>query len=477
MRRPNVLLICTDHWPASLMGVAGHPCILTPTLDQLARNGVRFTNAYSASPVCVPARRALMTGMTAKSHGCRQNTSLEMPPVTTLAGAFAAAGYQTYAVGKLHVTPQRDRIGFHDVILMEEGRHEPGMRCDDYEHFLTEEGFHGLQFAHGLGNNDYLARPWHLPEYTHPTNWAVREMCRMIKRRDPKRPGFWYLSFPQPHPPLMPLQPYLAVYREAAIPPPYVGAWARETQSLPYALRAVRDQWEKLRPLEQTLARQAFYALCTHIDHQIRIVIGTLREEGILDDTIICFTSDHGDMLGNHGLCRKSIFYEDSANIPLIIVPTAHDTTLGHGRVDHRLVELRDVMPTLLDMAGIEIPETVEGISLIRDTERKYLYGECREGANATRMIRDARYKLIYYPTGNRLQLFDLVDDPYELHDVADDPAYARVRQELTEALIAELYGRDRDWVQGGRLVGLPDRSYTSGPDRGLSGQRGLHFY
>jgi len=114
--RPNVLLICVDHWPGNLLGSARHPCVMTPTLDQLAANGVRFSNAYSTTPVCIAARRGLMTGMTARSHGDRSfNESLPMPDVPTLAGTFSDAGYQTYAVGKLHVYPQRDRIGFGDV--------------------------------------------------------------------------------------------------------------------------------------------------------------------------------------------------------------------------------------------------------------------------------------------------------------------------------------------------------------------------
>lgn len=477
MARPNVLLICTDHWPASLLGAAGHPSIVTPTLNQFSENGVRFTNAYSATPVCVPARRGLMTGMSSRSHGSRQNDAKEMSSAPTLASAFRQAGYQAYAVGKLHVTPQRSRIGFDDVILHEEGRHQGRLRADDYEHFLSEAGFHGQQFAHGMGNNDYHARPWHLPEWTHPTNWATREMCRIIKRRDPTRPAFWYLSYTQPHPPLMPLAHYLDMYRDVEVPDPYVGEWARGFDGIPYALKAHRAKWERLTPFERTRARQAFYAQCTHIDHQIRVVIGTLREEGLIDNTIVCFTSDHGDMLGNHMLCGKTVFYEDSAKVPLIIVPHAGETRLGHGVTDDRLVELRDIMPTLLEMAGVDVPDTVEGISLATDRRRSTLYGECREGANASRMIRDERHKLIYYPVGNRCQLFDLEEDPYELRDVFESEAYADVRRKLTEALAAELYGEDRNWLEDGKLKGLPDREYRPGPDRGLSSQRGVHVY
>ena len=170
--QPNVLLISTDHWPAALLGEAGHPVIQTPTLDELARSGVRFSNTYAECPVCIPARRTLMTGTTPRTHGDRVfNETLPMPDVPTMAQTFREAGYQAYAVGKLHVYPQRNRIGFDDVILDEEGRTQYGV-TDDYELFLGDQGYAGQQFYHGMSNNQYTARPWHLSEADHVTNWA-----------------------------------------------------------------------------------------------------------------------------------------------------------------------------------------------------------------------------------------------------------------------------------------------------------------
>jgi len=157
----------------------------------MAANGINFTNPYSTTPVCVPARRELMTGVGPRTHGDRSfSDGLPMPDLPTLAHTFRDAGYQTYAVGKLHVYPQRDRIGFDDVMFNEEGRHQLGLAADDYEHFLSEQGLYGLKLAHAMGNNDYNVRPWHLPESCHPTNWTAREMSRAIARRDPTRPAF-----------------------------------------------------------------------------------------------------------------------------------------------------------------------------------------------------------------------------------------------------------------------------------------------
>lgn len=475
MARPNVLLISLDHWPGPLLGTAGHSRILTPTLNQLADNGVLYTRAYSTTPTCIPARRALMTGTAARTHGDRVfDEHLEMDPrLPTLPTVFRENGYQAYAVGKLHVYPQRDRIGFDEVILCEEGRHHLGGGPDDFERFLVDEGYAGQELTHGMGNNVYTVRPWHLPERCHPTNWTAREMCRVIQRRDPKRPAFWYCSFIAPHPPVVPPQEYLDLYQRLGVDPPVMGEWARDFEALPHALKLHAARMPAMSAAEVELARQGFYAQCTYIDHQIRLLIGELREEGLLDDTIVMVVCDHGDMLGNHGLWAKPPMLEWSARIPMILMPTAAYDRVGHHRRDDRLAELRDVMPTLLGMCDLPVPETVEGISLVGEERRGHLYCEHWEDERAMRMVRAGSHKLIYYPVGNRFQLFDIESDPDELCDLAQDPALSGRREELIESLIGELYGSDLEWVSDGELVGLPDAEFAVQPNRGLWGQRG----
>lgn len=474
--QPNVLLITTDHWPASHLGIAGHPVIQTPTLDQFARCGTRFTNAYSECPVCIPARRTLLTGTDPQTHGDRTfQTTLPMPAIPTIADAFREGGYQTFAVGKLHVYPQRDRAGFDDVILAEEGRPYGGM-IDDYEIFLGDQGFPGRQFDHAMSNNEYSARTWHLPEHCHVTNWITREMGRTMRRRDPTRPGFWYLSFTHPHPPLVPAEFYWNLYQNVDIPLPTRGQWADDRSGLPSRVRQQQLGWNCTTEFEIRQALRAFYALSTQIDHQLRLVIGTLREEGLLDDTIVMFTSDHGDMLGNHDLWAKRLFYEGSANVPMILMGPAGDERVGQGQIDDRLVGWQDIMPTLLDLAGLAIPDSVTGISMIADSKRELLYGECNEGKTATRMLHDGRYKLIYYPAGNHFQLFDLSTDPLELENIVDRPEIKDVRARLTQALIERLYESDLEWVVDGRLVGLPAYEVQPPDNRGLLLQRGVHW-
>lgn len=466
----HVLLISVDHLPQSLLGCSKRTDIMTPTLDTLASNGIVFENCYSTCPVCIPARRSLMTGLSPRSHGDRvYSDTMPLPSVKTMAQAFSEAGYQTYAVGKLHVYPQRNRIGFHDVMLQEEGRYEFGV-TDDYQIWLGEQGYAGQEFGHGMGNNTYYTRPWHLPEYTHPTTWATREMIKTIKRRDPTRPSFYYISYQFPHPPLVPLQAYLDMYQDVELEEPYCGTWVDDSP----ILRLFKEEAESYSEKEINLARKAFFAQCTHIDHQIRMLIGTLRECNMLDDCIIGFFSDHGDMLFNHQMVAKRCFYEDSTNVPLILSGKPLEQFEGHR--EKKLASLEDIMPTLLAACKIPVPESVEGINLFSEKKHKYIYGEVGEGIKATRMIRAEQYKLIYYPYGNKLQLFDLKNDPRELTDISNNPEFSVIKGDLTETLIARMYGDDLQWISEGKLVGVEASGGKRKPDYTLYNQRGLHW-
>ena len=475
MTKPNVLLICVDEWAAPLMGAAGDSRVLTPTLNELARNGTVFTSAYSSTPTCIPARRSLMTGTFAPTHGDRVFLEREPmdPSLPTLPQTFRDAGYQAYAVGKLHVYPQRDRIGFDDVILNEEGRrHLDGVR-DDYERYLEREGLSGQELTHAMGNNAYCTRPWHLPERCHPTNWTTREMCRAIQRRDPTRPGFWYCSYIAPHQPITPPAEYLEMYRYIGVDDPFVGDWAERFDDLPYALKLHASKFGPLNEDEIRLARMGYHAQCTYIDHQLRLLIGTLNEEGLLDDTIIVFTGDHGDMLGNHHLWCKPPMFEWSARIPMIVMDTSAYGRIVHGGRDDRLADIADVMPTLLDMCGIPIPSTVEGNSLAGNVRRDHTYCEHHEDERAMRMVRKGDHKLIWYPVGNRFQLFDLARDPREMDDLSGAPAVSEIEHDLRRVLLGRLWGSDERWIREGKLVGEAEPEFRQHPTRDLAAQRG----
>lgn len=482
--QPNFLLICTDHWSDIFTRPGGHQFVMTPTLDQLARSGTRYSRAYSACPSCIPARKSLLTGMRARTHGDRvyKDKVPLTPDWATLPQCFRDAGYQSFCVGKLHTWPQRDRVGFDEVILEDQGRHQyhdvPDGDCDDWELYLIEQGYTGEEFATGMPTNDWISRTWHLPDKCHQINWAAREMCKAIRRRDPRKPGFWYLSFSAPHPPVMPLQAYMDLYRDVEIDMPVIGEWARDFDNLPYYLkeRTWSSALHGAPAAEIELARRAFYATLTQIDHQIRTVIGYLREAGLLSNTCIIFTSDHGHMVGEHNMWSMTPFYEASAKIPLIIVPPNDEERLGVGAEDCRFAEFGDIMPTLLDLAGIPIPEQVDQLSLVDNEQRDYIYGEHGEGVRAQRMIRKSRYKLIYYPVGNRFHLFDIESDPRETTDLINDSTHVDELANLKSLLLENIWGTDLEWVKDGTLVGLPEMEFNGVSVKHLSGQRGIRF-
>ena len=474
----NILLVLMDQWSGKRLGISGNKFIQTPTLDQLAKNGTLYTNAYSEAPICIPARRSLYTGTSPRTHGDRifKKTNLMPKNLKTFPECFVKAGYQAFCVGKLHVYPARDRIGFQEAIIAEEGR--PHLGIDDYDIFLAENGNPGQQFMHGMSNNSYIHRPWHLDERLHVTNWTVYETCKVIKRRDPTKPSLWMTSFTHPHPPLAPLSSYMDFYNNLSIDEALTSHWSNNENSIPWALKSNRTYWPKLENEIFKNMKRAYYALCTHIDHQIRVIIATLREENILDNTTILICADHGDMLGDFNLYGKRTFYEGSSKIPFILVGHQGDKRIKSNHKDNRLVCLQDVMPTLLDVSGISIPSSCEGISVIGSHKRKYLYGEVLENNSATRMIHNGRFKLIWYPAGNFLQLFDLENDPDELIDLSKSSNFKEELKALKNELIKNLYGSDKEncYFKNNELCGFDPGQYIPSQDISLSAQRGLHY-
>lgn len=285
-------------------------------------------------------------------------------------------------------------------------------------------------------------------------------------------------SFTHPHPPLAPLSSYMDFYNNLSIDEALTSHWSNNENSIPWALKSNRTYWPKLENEIFKNMKRAYYALCTHIDHQIRVIIATLREENILDNTTILICADHGDMLGDFNLYGKRTFYEGSSKIPFILVGHQGDKRIKSNHKDNRLVCLQDVMPTLLDVSGISIPSSCEGISVIGSHKRKYLYGEVLENNSATRMIHNGRFKLIWYPAGNFLQLFDLENDPDELIDLSKSSNFKEDLKALKNELIKNLYGSDKEncYFKNNELCGFDPGQYIPSQDISLSAQRGLHY-
>lgn len=463
--RPNIVLICVDQWRGDAFSHMGHPVVRTPWLDQMAMGGASFRRAYSAVPSCIAARASLFTGLSQRSHGrVGYCDGVEWNYPVTLAGEFTRHGYQTQAVGKMHVYPERSQLGFQNVILHDgylhfarDRRKNPGL-IDDYMPWLFEQmGSDADYFEHGLNCNSNVARPWDKPEHVHPTNFVVTQSIDFLRRRDPRKPFFLFMSFHRPHPPYDPPAWAFEQYLHETMPPRPVGDWVGifaqyEKTLLPDAARAKVDP----RVLQRALA--GYYGHMTHIDHQINRFLEMVHEYGAHQNTYVCFVSDHGELIGDHHLFRKSCPYEGSTRVPLIL-RGPQGSGIAAGSQPEALAELRDVMPTLLDCAGLPIPDCVEGKSLLpaakgdKSAVREYLHGEHGAFGGSMHWLTDGRQKYIWLSWSGHEQLFDLQKDPQEMHDLAADSANASAVGKWREKLICELTDREEGYVDGGKLV------------------------
>ncbi|MFI6810941.1 arylsulfatase [Nonomuraea sp. NPDC050328] len=463
---PNILVIFTDQWRGDCLSIEGHPVVETPFLDRWASGARRFTRAYSANPTCVPARASLMTGQRAETHGrvgYRDGVAWEYD--TTLAGEFTKAGYRTHAIGKMHVYPERHPLGFESVELHDGYLHHARRNAadlaeiDDYVPWLRQvSGRADADYAeHGVDCNSTVARPWPGPEWQHPTNWTTQRAVEFLRTRERDRPFFLFASYHRPHPPYDPPAWAFEQYLAKEMPAPPVGEWSRTVWGRAGNPHDPASPYLELPPGRLHRTRAGYYGHMTHIDHQVNRLLEVALEEGA-DDTVVLFASDHGELMGDHHLFRKSLPYEGSARIPFILGGPGIEPG-----VDRRLTELRDVMPTLLEAAGLPVPASVEGRSVLSGPERELLHGEHVEHVMAeagnVHWLTDGRRKYVWRSSDGLEQLFDLERDPYELDDQAGDPAPWRAR------LAGRLTGRPEGFVRDGELV--PGRPVTPVLPRG----------
>ena len=435
---PNLLLITTDQQRGDCLSCDGHPVCETPNLDALAEKGFLFKRAYTAVPSCTPARAAIITGMDQWNHGRLTMTgddALDYPQ--TLPGGLASMGYHTQAIGKMHHAPQRRLYGFHNMVLDESGRSSDGFKSDYIEWFNKNKDGDYSYRDHTIDWNSWMARPSHLPQHLHPTYWTASEGVRFIQNRDITKPFFLWMSFARPHSPYDAPQPYFDMYEDADIPKPAVGDWAEEYDKPVADVNA----WHSHRPWRQTRrARAGYYGNITFIDHQIgRFFYDVNRiDPHLLANTLVIFTSDHGDMMGDHHHWRKTYAYEGSARVPWIVRPPA-SWKLPAGTAIDKVVEMRDILPTFWDAAGLKIPETVDGSSLLpllRNPAAKWrdcIQGEhtsCYTHENGMQYITDGCEKLVWFHHTGRERFFNLADDPQELRDLSKDPkSQTRLRE------------------------------------------------
>ena len=454
--KPNIVFILTDQMRGDCLSILGHPVVQTPNLDKLAKAGTVFSAAYTPCPSCIAARASIFTGQRPTSHG--RLGYRDMVPWRyehTLAQELADAGYQTHCVGKTHFYPQRSPLGFESLDSYECRQNLDGDYVNDYWEWLKERtDIHEMD--HELGSNSWVGGESCLPEEWHNNSWVVTRGIDFLKRRDQQRPFFLNLSFHRPHPPLDPPKEYLEAYKNTEIPPAPVGDWA-DRYDLPVEDKST---WRGHLP-DDTLADscRSYYALISHIDAQIGRFMAYCAEQ-VSGPVWYIFTSDHGEMLGDHHMFRKTFAYEGSAKVPMIVTPPKGSDI---AQTDAP-VSLEDIMPTILDAAGVHIPETVEGQSMLpllsqpaSDVKwRDYVHGEhaaCYDKSTGMQYLTDGKEKYIWYTLSGEEQLFNLVDDPDECHNLAEDPASQADLQRWRERMINELMPRKEDGLTDGKQL------------------------
>ncbi len=459
--KPNILYLMSDQHRADCLGCAGNTLIKTPHLDSIAAGGVVFSRAYSSTPSCTPARSAILTGLSPWHHGMIGYGRVAEKYPFELPDALREAGYYLYGIGKMHWHPQRLLRGYHKILLDESGRAETPGFVSDYRQWFKEQAPDLDPDATGIGWNDYRAKAYALPEQLHPTRWTADQAVEFIEQYDRAEPFMLKVSFARPHSPYDPPQRFMDMYNEADMPAPVVGDWA--AQYAPHDEPPNPSLWHGDLGVPQAKeSRRAYYGSVTFIDEQIGRILAALKKRSLYDNTLVIFFADHGDMLGDHHLWRKTYAYESSARIPMLLRwPKSMGMDRQRGKTLPQPVELRDILPTFLDAAGAPIPDHLDGKSLLElvrgnpkgwrpfiDLEHSMCYNQDHWNA-----LTDGKFKYIYYAYDGREQLFDLTNDPRELRNLAPDPASKSTLLRWRQRMIEHLSERGEKFVSNGKLT------------------------
>ncbi len=421
----NVLVLMTDEHNAAITGCYGDPVVRTPTLDALAASGVRFTAAYCQNPICVPSRVSLVSGrMPSNLHQFGNANTQKYEGVTTLADLFITAGYEAAWFGKTHWgNPRFPRTGESD----------------------QRQGFEKVERTFGRLPQDSAVSTWPVEQNTdHIT--ANEALDFLEKNRD--RKFFLGVSFVKPHFPFTIQPKYHEMYRGRVGLPPR--ATDRHIAELPAISRKERATYRHAEASEAEIvrARELYYGMVTYVDEEFGRIVRKLEELGLRDDTIIVYTADHGEMLGERGIWYKNAFQEGSVRIPFI---WTFPKRLPQGRVVAAPAMNMDIFPTLAELCGLPAPAGLEGSSLVpvmtgRDdgNGRRALSENFRSGF-AGRMIRTARWKYFFYRDGEEF-LYDMENDPDEETNLAQDPRHrataAEMRKEASAGWVLPPRGR-----------------------------------
>jgi arylsulfatase A-like enzyme len=540
----NILFIMCDQLRFDYLSCAGHPTLKTPNIDALAARGVRFSNAFVQSPVCGSSRMSFYTGRYVQSHGAAWNGFPLKVGEMTMGDYLRPLGLQTVLVGKTHMKADAEgmeRLGIDPQSIIgvrvsecgfdpyerddglhavgPDGRYSPLM--PRYNQYLNEKGYGGENPWHDYanaaqGDDNELASGWAMRHARKPARVAEEDsetpyMTRraidfMTEAAD--KPWCLHLSYIKPHWPYIAPAPYNAMYSEADVIPV---VRSEEERADPHPVyrefmaHRVGQAFARDEVREEVIP--VYMGLIKQIDDQMGVLFAFMREKGLLDNTLIVFTSDHGDYLGDHWLGEKDLFHEPSVKVPMIICDPSPEADAARGSVCDALVESIDLLPTFVDAAGgdaADLSHRLEGRSLTQwlhgktpEQWRRYAIseydysmlpasGKLGVAPNDARlfMVRDQRWKYVH-AVGYRPMLYDLANDPNEFRDLGADAAHEGERQRLAAALAQwglrqsqrttrsekEILGMRGKSLRKGILIGVWDESDL--PDELWSRYRG----
>lgn len=450
-QKPNIVFILTDQQRLDTIAAHGFDHMITPNIDALVQQGATFENMYVTSPSCAPSRASLFSGTYPHTNGVFRN---DEPWNYCWVKDLAEAGYRCVNVGKMHTMPIEGAFGFHERHVVEnKDRDHPNLPfyLDNWDKALHARG------AAKPSRVSYAKRPdydtslgafvWEQAEDLHPDVFVGETACWWLERYPGDEPFFLQVGLPGPHPPYDPTQEYLDPYLYRDLPEAILDY---DLDSQPAPLRALRqnhlteghDAVVHLKdPTPEQLHRQRahYYANVTMIDTQVGNIIKALEARGVLDNTVIIFTSDHGDCLNDHGHSQKWNMFEQSVHVPAVICWPGQ---ISPGKTIPELVSLMDFGPTILQMAGAPVPDWMEARTLsdlLFETAahpRDRVFAEHSDDAILTEtrfmtMIREDRWKLVHFVDCEEGQLFDLEADPKERINLWNDPNHADIRQRL----------------------------------------------
>lgn len=459
-RRPNVVLVMTDQQRYDTIAALGYPHMITPNLDRLVRDGVAFERNYVTAPSCTPSRASFFTGLYPSGNGVFRNDD---PWPRTWVEDLSGSGYRCVSIGKMHTYPYEAPTGFHERHVVEnKDRGTPTVPFffDNWDKALHVSGVVKPDRRSLRALPDYRERlgafEWTLPEHLHADVFVGSLACRWLDEYPGDEPFFLQIGFPGPHPPYDAPRRLIDQYEDRDLPP--IVRTPEEFAAMPPQISTVRrehlshdhDSIVHLEnPTQEQLHRQRahYYANVTLIDEQVGELLQALERRGVLQDTVVIFTSDHGDALNDHGLSQKWTMYDPSVRVPAIVHGPAY---IEAREPVAEPISHFDLGATILELAGVEQRPGVAARSVLpvlqgaaaEWSSRGYVFVEqardsIQQDSEMMTMIADARWKLVCFTDADDGQLFDLESDPDELHDLWDNPEAAEAKAGLLAEVAA----------------------------------------